>query len=273
MSSSPAIRADADGPVLRVRLDRPERGNALDGQALRELAAVYASLHDRPEIRVVTLHGNGDSFCVGADRDGLPESDATLAGLANRLCDAVARTEALTIARVQGAVTGLGLALMIACDLRLAYPDAAFRLPELLTRRPPLWGGAVPRLLAEIGPARTRELVLVGRRIDAADAEAYGLVNRTGPAALIDQLESRWIRRVLRADPTAGRLAKAQLYQYEERRGPYSEQRSPHGEQHRLYEERRGLSELTGLVDLDAGSTAAGSAYLRRLDDTTETRP
>ncbi|MEV4560464.1 enoyl-CoA hydratase/isomerase family protein [Kitasatospora sp. NPDC049285] len=215
MSAGSAIVVDVDGPLMRVVVNRPDRANALDRAALRDLAAVFESLSERPAIRVVTLRGAGPSFCTGVDlaEPGTdhPDAAAEQAALSARAVAAVTAAPAVTLARVHGAATGLGLSLAVACDLRLADEDAVFRLPELYVRQPPCWGDALTRLVAEIGPARARELVLLGERVDAATATRYGLVNRTGPTELIDRLESRWTRRLARAAPAGVLLAKARL--------------------------------------------------------------
>lgn len=227
MRKGSTLRVEVDGPLMHAVLDGPETDNTLGHGTLRDLLALYESLRDRPEIRVVTLRGTGRSFCSGTEPVALPESpggglDGAVAAarLANQVCNAVSGTDAITLVRVQGAVTGFGLALMIACDLRLADDDAVFRLPELFVGRPPCWGGAVGRLLAEIGAPRTRELILLGERVEASTAERYGLVNRIGTRQQNDVLEALWTRRLLRAHPAGSRVAKARLRAYGQRGRP-----------------------------------------------------
>jgi methylglutaconyl-CoA hydratase len=224
VGSRSTLQVETDGPLIRAVLDGPDADNTLDGTTLCDLLALYESLRDRPGIKVVTLRGAGRTFCSGIGRieladppDGDLDEAMAVARLANQVCTAVGAAEAVTLVRVQGAVTGIGLALMMACDLRLAHDDAVFRLPELFVGQPPCWGGAVGRLLAEVGPARTRELVLLGERIDAATAERYGMVNWVGTPQEIDTLEGRWVRRLLRAHPAGSRIAKSQLRAYGQR--------------------------------------------------------
>ncbi|WP_407918480.1 enoyl-CoA hydratase/isomerase family protein [Kitasatospora sp. NE20-6] len=202
-------------------MNQPERGNVLDAAMLRSLLSVYASLPDRPDVRVVVLSGAGPNFCEGVDRGelaALERDDAlSVAELGRRLCEAISTADAVTVVRVQGRVAGAGLALMLACDLRLAASDTVFRLPELVLGLPPCWGGAGPRLLAEIGPARTRELVLLGEPMAAAEAAQVGLVNRVGDTAELDAVERRWTGRLARNRAPASRIARAQLRAYSRR--------------------------------------------------------
>jgi len=216
--SRPGLLVEQHGACLRLRMNRPQEGNVLDAGMVRALLAAYASLHERPEVRVVTLSGAGPDFCQGADRGELAalgqDEARRVSELGRRLCDAISGADAVTVVRVQGRVTGAGLGLMLACDLRLAGPDAVFRLPELLLGVPPCWGGAGPRLLAEIGPARTHELILLGDRLDAAEAVRIGLVNRVGTDAELDAITARWTGRLARNRASATRIARAQLRAY-----------------------------------------------------------
>jgi enoyl-CoA hydratase/carnithine racemase len=97
------------------------------------------------------------------------------------MADAIEQMRAVTIAEVHGYVVGGGLVLMAACDLRVAAEDTAFSIPEVELGIPLAWGG-IPRLVREIGPALTKELVITCRRFSAAEAKAFGLVNRVVPA-------------------------------------------------------------------------------------------
>ena len=101
------------------------------------------------------------------------------------MADAVEQMRAVTIARIQGHAVGGGVVLMTACDLRVAAADAVFSIPEVDLGIPLAWGG-VPRLVREIGPALTKELVMTCRRFTPAEAKAAGLLNRVVPAAELD---------------------------------------------------------------------------------------
>lgn len=188
------IQVAADGPLGRLTLNRPDRLNALGATALQELAEAARWFDRQTEVRVVIVSGAGRAFSAGADLQdrpiaaAAPESGNTWAvrrevgqyGL--RMADAIEQMRAVTIAQVHGYAVGGGLVLMAACDLRVAAEDTVFSIPEVELGIPLAWGG-IPRLVREIGPALTKELVITCRRFTAAEAKAAGLLNRVVPAA------------------------------------------------------------------------------------------
>jgi enoyl-CoA hydratase/carnithine racemase len=101
------------------------------------------------------------------------------------MAEALERMAPVTIARLHGHVVGGGLVLAAACDLRVAADDVRFSIPEVDLGIPLAWGG-IPRLVREIGPALTKELVMTCRPFDAAEAKAAGFLNRVVPAADLD---------------------------------------------------------------------------------------
>lgn len=217
------VRADLEGPVLRVRLNSPETGNTLTADMLEELLSVLAPLNDRPEIRVVVLSGEGDDFCLGADREEFAASlgaDPTGAGLrvivdrARRVCEALDTANAVTVARLHGRVTGAGLALAVFCDLRVGADTCRFRLPEVALGVAPAWGGVLPRLLNEAGAAAVRELILTCASFDAARAERMSLLHKVVPADELDAAVDGWTGPLLRRPPGALPLAKQVLGAY-----------------------------------------------------------
>jgi enoyl-CoA hydratase/carnithine racemase len=106
------------------------------------------------------------------------------------MADAVEAMSAVTVVRLHGHCVGGAVVLAAACDLRLAASDTSFSIPELDLGIPLAWGG-IPRLVREIGPALTKELVMTCRPFSAAEAKAAGLVNRVvDGAALDDAVES-----------------------------------------------------------------------------------
>ncbi|MFI1337202.1 enoyl-CoA hydratase/isomerase family protein [Streptomyces sp. NPDC020845] len=212
-----------DGPVVQVRFNTPENGNAITDRVLDDLLAVLGAVHDRPDIRVVVLSGGGPNFCAGGDRREYAEQLATdpsgtglrtTSGKARRVCDALATTSAVTIARLHGQVIGAGLALALFCDLRVGADDCRFRLPELALGLPAAWGGSLPRLLQEAGAARIRELILTGAGFDSAQAERLSVLHRVVPEAELDQVVDEWTRPVVRRSAAALRVTKAMLNSY-----------------------------------------------------------
>ncbi|MFJ6752650.1 MULTISPECIES: enoyl-CoA hydratase/isomerase family protein [unclassified Streptomyces] len=212
-----------EGPVLKVRLNSPESGNALSGALLDELLTVLRSLHDEPEIRVLILSGAGEDFCLGGDRRDFAESlaaDRTGAGLrsmghkARQVCDALATANVVTIARLHGGVVGAGIALAVFCDLRVGADSCRFRLPELALGMPPAWGGVLPRLLNEAGAARIRELILTGDSFDAAKAAELSILHKAVAEEELDAAIASWAKPLLRRSPVALRTAKVMMNAY-----------------------------------------------------------
>jgi len=218
-----------EGPVLRVWLDRPERRNALNTDALEELAALFGSLQTDFQTRVVILGGRGQSFCAGADRTDPPgsarliaSSDATererryVSQIGLRACRAIEDVEAVTIARIHGHAIGGGLALALACDFRIAAEGTAFRVPEVDLGIPLSWGAA-PRLIHEVGAARARELILLCERIDAARALDWGLLHRVVVPEALDETVDAWATRLAAKPEIAVHMTKTQFRAYAHR--------------------------------------------------------
>ncbi|MCU0267263.1 MAG: enoyl-CoA hydratase/isomerase family protein [Acidimicrobiales bacterium] len=182
------LSLDVDGPVARLTLRRPDRLNALSPTLLRELVEAARHLDDAREVKVVVVRGQGRAFCAGFDLGAFadPVDDPrTVADLGRRMAEAIGTTRPLTIAAVHGHCVGGGLVLAASCDLRLASDDAVFSIPEADLGIPLAWGG-IPRLVREIGPAATTELVLTCRPFDADEARRLGLLNRVVPSDRID---------------------------------------------------------------------------------------
>jgi len=197
------IKVEVDGALGRLTLNRPDRLNAIGATMLQELAEAARWFDTHRDLRVVVMSGAGRAFCAGADlKDppaaGLrPNSDnswlyrreAGQYGL--RAADALEQMHAVTIAQVHGYAVGGGVVLTAVCDLRVVAADAWFFIPEVDLGLPLAWGG-IPRLVREIGPAMTKELVMTCRRFGAAEAKAIGFINRIVPpdrlSAEVDQL-------------------------------------------------------------------------------------
>ncbi|MBL1106651.1 enoyl-CoA hydratase/isomerase family protein [Streptomyces sp. 5-8] len=212
------LRTRREGPVLTIELNTPEQGNTVTDALLDDLLAVLQG--QGPAVRVVVLSGNGDDFCLGGDRGEFTRHlahDSTGSGIrmsgikAQRVCDALTTNPAVTIARVHGKVIGAGMALALACDLRVGSEDATFRLPELALGLPTAWGGLLPRLINEVGAARVRELVLTGRAFTAAEAQSLSILQRVVPAHELDAAVAEWARPIVRRPPAALRVTKTLL--------------------------------------------------------------
>ncbi|MET4923598.1 enoyl-CoA hydratase/isomerase family protein [Streptomyces sp. PSRA5] len=218
------IGVEQDGPVLHVRLNpREEQDDVLDVASLDNLLRLLDELHERPDIRVLTLSSLGADFCLGSDRNEYQDALAAdptggelrrIADKAHRLCQALENTHAVTIARLHGSVIGAGLALASFCDLRAGADTSRFRMPEVGIGLPPAWGGAMGRLVSEAGSARIRELMLTCDVFDAATAHRLGLLHKTAPLEKLDEVVAAWTRPLVRRSPEALVLTKRMLAGY-----------------------------------------------------------
>ncbi|WOJ91892.1 enoyl-CoA hydratase/isomerase family protein [Congregibacter variabilis] len=176
------LEIERQGGIARLWLNRPKKLNPLSLQTLEELTQAAAELNQDKSLKVVVVSGRGRCFSAGADLAGFPQPgdpearDAADAG--RRMADAIEQIRAITIARIQGWCVGGGLVLAAACDLRVAASDARFSIPEIDLGIPLAWGG-IPRLVREIGPALTKELVMTCRPFDAQEALRAGFLNNT----------------------------------------------------------------------------------------------
>ncbi|WP_224267924.1 enoyl-CoA hydratase/isomerase family protein [Haloprofundus salinisoli] len=161
-----------------VTLDRPERRNALRPEDLDALEAAVTGA-DAAGVPVVYLHGEGPAFCAGADLDvvtSLSDPEA-FARHGQRVANAIEAADSVVVAGIDGAARGGGVELALACDLRLATPEATFAEPGVRFGLFGAWGGTVrlPRVMRE-GDAL--DFALSGRTIDAEEALQTGLVSR-----------------------------------------------------------------------------------------------
>ncbi|MDR9393801.1 MAG: enoyl-CoA hydratase/isomerase family protein [Roseovarius sp.] len=176
------IRLDKDGGLWTATIDRPDKANSLTEDMLTELAEIAESAI---ESRCLVLTGTGKVFSAGADLE------AAKAGLATspvweRLSAAIAGLPGLSIAALNGTVAGGAMGMVLACDLRVAAPQAKAFYPVMKL-------GFLPqpsdpqRLTRLVGPSRARMILMAGQKIDAETALAWGLFDRlTDPDALLD---------------------------------------------------------------------------------------
>ena len=169
------------GSTAWVTLNRPDAMNALSGELLRALETAVADLAADPAVRLVAVTGAGErAFCAGADlkeRRGMTEEQTReRIDLINRCFTQLARLPKLTVAALNGGAFGGGLELALACDVRVATETVELGLTEVRLGIMPGAGGT-QRLARAIGAARAKELILLGRRINARRAHELGLVS------------------------------------------------------------------------------------------------
>ena len=183
----PFILCERVQSVAILRLNRPEKRNALSREMIEELGENFERLKEDEQLRAVILTAAGDvAFCSGTDISELAElSEAEaieVAAHGQRLCDQIEAFPVPVIAALNGIAAGSGCELTLACHLRIASSDATFSLHETKLGLIPSDGGS-PRLAREPGTSRALEIMLTEKTITAAEALSIGLVNRVVNAA------------------------------------------------------------------------------------------
>ena len=204
------IRVEADPELdglLTITLDRPEKLNALNIAMHDELQDLCATLETDPTVRVVVLTGAGRAFSAGAQlgdrRPTPPVNDLdrrARAHLGGRTCEMLERLPQVTIGSANGLAIGGGVVLLTCCDLRLAAESAWFSIPEVELDLPLTWQ-ALPRLMRELGPARTKEVTMLCERFTSAQAAAWGFVNHVHPDDELVAATRAMAARLLSMDP------------------------------------------------------------------------
>ena len=208
---------EGDG-VAELALNRPTKRNALDDSTVADLDRGLRQAADMAEVRVILLRGEGKDFCAGADLSQL-ERIAAQAGPLENLGDAASLGALFTamrrlpkpiVAVVQGHALAGGAGLATACDLVVAAEDAVFGYPEVHLGFVP---AMVMALLRRTSSEKIAfELAARGDRITAAEARAYGLVNRLLPPATLLPDAREYARELARRPPGALALIKRLLY-------------------------------------------------------------
>jgi enoyl-CoA hydratase len=210
---------DAGNAIAAIRLNRPQRLNALGRQSYAELDRALARAEADPAVRVVVLSGEGRAFCVGVD---IKEERAGSAG--QRVLIEAEQTLGLriatlakpVIAAIHGYALGAGAEMALACDFILMAEGARFGLPELGMGNF-LGGGATATLPRLVGLAKAREMIVMGEQVGGEEAVRIGLANRCFPDAEFAAGVDAFAARVAAKAPLSLRLAKEQLLRLPER--------------------------------------------------------
>lgn len=167
------IGLEKDGGLWIVTIDRPDKANSLTGAMLEELASIAEAAQ---EARALILTGTGKVFSAGADLDearaGLATSDVW-----ERLSGAIAALPGLTVAALNGTLAGGACGMALACDIRIAVPEAKVFYPVMKLGFLPQPSDP-PRMVRLIGPARTKLILMGGQKITADEARTFGLIDR-----------------------------------------------------------------------------------------------
>ncbi|SMO74662.1 enoyl-CoA hydratase/isomerase family protein [Paracoccus laeviglucosivorans] len=183
------ILTEISRSIGTIRISRPDKANSLGSAMLEALIRAFEQMAATPDLRGVILTAEGRVFSAGADLD---EARAGLAvsELWERLSAQVAAMPCLTIAALNGTVAGGAMGMVLACDMRLAVPDARFFYPVMRLGYLPQPSDPV-RLAALVGPSRAKMILLAGQKIAADEALAWGLIDRiAAPDALLGEAEA-----------------------------------------------------------------------------------
>ncbi len=204
---------DSDG-VARIRLNRPDRLNAVDQETDRRLEEIWSEIEGRTDLRCAVLTGTGRAFCAGADMKeegpgGLQYWSLTgKHGFAGIACGG--RLDIPLVAKVNGLALGGGFETVLGCDIVVAARSASFGLPEPRVGRLPLDGMIVlPRMLPE---KLALGMMLTGRRISAEEAADWGLVNQVVADDELDEAVEEWVRDIVACAPLSLKAIKRSVH-------------------------------------------------------------
>lgn len=207
-----------DGRIAVVRFDRGDNINALSHQAMRELRDVPRDFEDDLETSVVILTGSAKAFSAGFDlkdpdsrkRDTLSVGERVhRQRLGPRMCKAWQDMDQVTIAAIEGHCIGGGAALVVALDFRFCGKGAHFRIPEIELGMNMSWG-SIPRMLALMGPARTKQaVILASDRISAGEALEWRLVEKVVEDGAVLDAAMDFAGRIARQPPIPVRMTKS----------------------------------------------------------------
>ena len=224
----PELREEDRGPARWLILDRPQQRNALSQSLIAALRDALARADLDPAVRAIALAGAGDkAFCSGMDlaagasdpQAGLLAAHEARRSYAALLLD-FTRLGKPVVASVNGAVMAGGLGLLASCDLAVAADEATFGAPEVDVGLFPYM--ALAPLSRCIGRRAALDLALTARRIDAREACAIGLVNRSVPRALLAQRTQELLETLAKKSPAALRLGRRAFYATQDL--PYEQQ-------------------------------------------------
>jgi 2-(1,2-epoxy-1,2-dihydrophenyl)acetyl-CoA isomerase len=200
--------------VARIHLNRPERLNAVVPSLVEQLIAAFDQART-DEAQAVVLAGRGRAFCAGHDlkeppvTESVPQTRARI----DRMQDVTRRIRShpgIVIAAVHGYALGAGCEFALACDIVVADEGAAFGFPEVGVGLSVT--GGISRLLPQlVGLAKSRELLLLGERVPAAEAREIGLISRVAPAGTHEDVAAELAATLLSRPRAAVQLAKRVL--------------------------------------------------------------
>ncbi|MBT8078688.1 MAG: enoyl-CoA hydratase/isomerase family protein [Gammaproteobacteria bacterium] len=208
------VEFTVDEHVARVTIMRADRMNAVDEATADRLEEIWSEIEANRDVRVIVITGDGEkAFCAGADLKAAANKKSGLEywahARANGFGGLAMRSSLLVpvIARVNGLALGGGFEMVMGCDIVVAAEHASFGLPEAKVGLMPLDGGMImlPRLVPE---KLAMGMLMTGKRISAAEARSYGLVNDVVPAAELDNTVNVWVEQIKECAPLSVKAIK-----------------------------------------------------------------
>jgi 2-(1,2-epoxy-1,2-dihydrophenyl)acetyl-CoA isomerase len=212
------IRFEKEGQVGFLILDRPASLNAVNEQLIQDLEDACETIQAEPDLRAVVVKGEGRAFCSGMDLRAAANRPATREALHAvwtpwlRALAILENLDQLTIAAVHGPCLGAGFELILACDFRIAATTAFFSSPQILYGSPPD-AGPTYRLPQLIGLAKAKEIVILGERFDALQAERLGLLTKIVEPEKLEAETAKLVERCLKVGWKAAAITKHLLAQ------------------------------------------------------------
>jgi 2-(1,2-epoxy-1,2-dihydrophenyl)acetyl-CoA isomerase len=207
---------ESDGPVMRLRLDRPDRRNAITDDIVLALIETIEAAGSDEAVRVIALSGTGEHFCSGFDlgergqAGTKPRTGATQRQMrwhVNRLIPTMLETQTPIVTAASGYIIGLGLNLVLASDFAVVAEDARLRAPFTGMGFTPDSGASwlIPRL---VGVARAKEMLVLGREITGLQAAEWGLLHRAVAARSVPVVAEELVTELAGAATVAVGLTK-----------------------------------------------------------------
>lgn len=203
--------------LTTITLNRPDKLNAINARMHADIQQVCFELRNDSQTRVVIFSGAGRAFSAGADLNDRtllgasitdPLEMRRLAGTGNLTSAAIEALDQVTIGAVNGLAVGGAVVFLSSMDLRLAAESAWFSIPEIDLNIPLTWNG-LPRLMRELGPARTKELVMTGDRFSSGEANQWGFLNQVTSDEALLPTARRLAAKLLAKDATSLALTKS----------------------------------------------------------------
>lgn len=208
------VRVSDTGHVRTIALDRPEKKNALTHAMYADMAAAILAFEADDNLRVAVLTGTSDCFTAGNDLGDFLSQPPELVGEERppvaQFMYALLETKKPVIAALEGPAVGIGLTMLLHCDLVVAGEGAFVQGPFVNLALPPEFASTLLLPFA-VGPKRASEILMLGEKIPAADAAAMGLINRVAPAGEARAMAQTMAAQVAAKAPEAMRLTKALL--------------------------------------------------------------